>query len=284
MGWNATNLLNFLKKLFKSIVPRLSVDDTGKPVLDINFVNSQTDQMLSEVMKIPEKLAETGKKVCVAFDEFQEISKLNGDILLKELRSYIQLQTNVSYIFSGSKTHIMKEIFANKNNPFYNIGKIKYIDKISSSELMSFLQNRSAQAGRVMPRKIAEEICRKCQSVPYYTQMLAYEIFNLAIRDNTYSEDFVDKAIELLLNSKSEEYLIVWDNLGLSQKKTIEILVKNEGENLYNSKILAEYTIASSTLYKAITQLKHKNIIYPEKGKLLFTDIFFKEWLIKKII
>jgi hypothetical protein len=284
IGWQPSKLLEFFKNIVKSIVPRLSIDRDGKPVLDINFNPSESDKVLSEVMQIPSKLAESGKNVCIAMDEFQEISKMNGDAFLKELRSYIQLQGDVSYIFAGSKTHLMKEIFANRDNPFYNIGKIKYIGKIGSSELSNFLVDRSTKAGKPFPRNIANEICRKCDSIPYYTQMLAYEVFNVASSINEYTEESIADAMELLLSSKNEEYIAIWDNLSLNQKKVIEIIIKTNGINLYTSRVLSEYHIAASTLNKSITELKHKNIVYAEGKKIHFSDVFFKEWLNKAII
>lgn len=284
IGWKPSKLLEFFKNIVKSIIPRLSIDEEGKPVLDINFNPSESDRVLSEVMQIPLKLAESGKNVCIAMDEFQEISNLNGDAFLKELRAYIQLQSNVSYIFAGSKTHLMKEIFANRDNPFYNIGKIKYIGKISSSELSNFLVDRSRQTGKPFPQEIAKEICKKCDSIPYYTQMLAYEVFNVVTNKNEYTEESIVDAIELLLSSKNEEYIAIWDNLSLTQKKAIEIIIKTNGLKLYNSKVLSEYHIASSTLNKSITELKHKNIVYSEDKKVYFSDVFFKEWLNRTII
>ena len=56
-----------------------------------------------EIMNLPQKLAEKGYVVCVVFDEFQEIIRLNGNDFQRELRSVIQHHSNVSNIFCGSK-------------------------------------------------------------------------------------------------------------------------------------------------------------------------------------
>ena len=289
LGWNVSKILEFFKGILKTVVPRVTVDNEGKPVVDFNpqfnwAPSAESDRLLEDVMQIPIKLADTGKTVCIAFDEFQEIKKLNGNELLKELRSFIQLQKEVSYIFSGSKTHLMKDLFANKLNPFYNIGKIKYIDKIDTFELVEFLSKGFRDASKDITLDMAKEICNISDSVPYYTQMLAYEIFNISGIEKEITKDTVNQAVELILTSKSEEYIFIWENLSLTQKKALEIVIKNDGKSIYNSNTLSKFHIASSSLNKAIDELKNKTIIDSERQLLIFTDIFFKEWLIKRIL
>jgi hypothetical protein len=48
-------------------------------------------------------------------DEFQDISKLNGETFEALLRSKIQHHQNVNYLFLVSRTHILKNMFENKN-------------------------------------------------------------------------------------------------------------------------------------------------------------------------
>ena len=283
LDWNVSKLLDF-KTILKSIVPHLTIDNEGIPTIDFTIQPTESDKLLEDVMQIPVKLANTGKIVCIAFDEFQEIKKLNGKEFQKELRSFIQLQREVSYIFSGSKTHLMKDLFTNKLNPFYNIGKIKYVNKIDSIELAEFLSRRFSETGKNLPLKTAKEICERCDSIPYYTQMLAYEIFNLLGDELSPTKETIEQALELIFTNKNEEYLFIWESLSLTQKKAIEIIVKSNGESIYSSKTLSKYQIASSTLSKAIEELKNKTIVDSKKQQLVFTDIFFKEWLIKRML
>ena len=58
------------------------------------------------------------KKMICAFDEFGDVSKLDGDKIVKLFRSVIQNHKNTSCIFSGSYESVMNAMFIKKNAPF----------------------------------------------------------------------------------------------------------------------------------------------------------------------
>ena len=90
-------------------------------------------------MKLPQKLVRDGKLVAVFFDEVQEVNNLNGFEFQKRLRSVIQHQNKVCYIFCGSKHHLFQNIFNDPNNPLFKAGKTKYLNVIPEKEYSSFI-------------------------------------------------------------------------------------------------------------------------------------------------
>lgn len=74
-------------------------------------------QTLSDVLDLPEKLAQTGKRIVIVFDEFQEITKFDKFNFESLLRSKIQ-QQNVNYLFLGSRTNLLNDMFNNKKRAF----------------------------------------------------------------------------------------------------------------------------------------------------------------------
>ena len=118
---------------------------------------------------------EQNKKAVVVFDEFQEIE--NWDENGKEerqMRAHFQLHQTVSYIFMGSKRHLMEEIFRNKNRPFYWFGKHFPLEKISRNEFASFIQERFANTGLQITAPVVSEILDVTEDHPYYTQLLCH--------------------------------------------------------------------------------------------------------------
>ena len=71
--------------------------------------------MLEDVMALLQKLSTQEKKLIIIFDEFQEVLKI-GKGLDKQLRSIIQLQSGLNYIFMGSQEGMMLEIFERKKS------------------------------------------------------------------------------------------------------------------------------------------------------------------------
>lgn len=59
------------------------------------------------------------RQIYIALDEFQQLTEYAEKGLEAALSSYIQDLSNVRFMFSGSRRHIMPEIFLSAKNPFY---------------------------------------------------------------------------------------------------------------------------------------------------------------------
>lgn len=76
-------------------------------------------------LQFPEMLARRDKKhIVIVFDEFQEILRITGENILKVMRSYLQMQECVSYLFLGSKEGMMNSIFGETKQAFYRFATI----------------------------------------------------------------------------------------------------------------------------------------------------------------
>jgi len=70
----------------KSIKPAVSFDQSGNPEFSLAFMeNMDKEESLIDVINLPEALADDHNKYIIAFDEFQEITKLNGENVEKLL-------------------------------------------------------------------------------------------------------------------------------------------------------------------------------------------------------
>ena len=59
----------------------------------------------------PAEIAVRGnRKVVVVFDEFQQILEYGGGMVERRLRSIIQNHEDVSYIFLGSRKHLIQKV------------------------------------------------------------------------------------------------------------------------------------------------------------------------------
>ena len=48
------------------------------------------------------------------------------------LRSYVQQNPNIHFIFSGSNKHLLLSMFSNYGRPFYQSGEIMYLNRLNS--------------------------------------------------------------------------------------------------------------------------------------------------------
>ncbi|MBU4122801.1 hypothetical protein KJ959_03875, partial [bacterium] len=103
-----------LSSVFKKIRPTYSVDQTGQVSFSIDIKNEDIIPSLEDVLEgLNRYVKKEKKKAVVCFDEFQQVSMLKTDKIEKFMRSVFQSHKNISYIFMGSKKHLIYDMFNN---------------------------------------------------------------------------------------------------------------------------------------------------------------------------
>lgn len=106
-----------ISEFFKSSRLVFSPDTlTGIPQATLDFQPSQAHSTLKEIF---DYLEHSGKECYIGIDEFQQITEYPEKGVEGLLRSYIQFLPHVHFIFSGSKQHLMAEMFGSAKRPFY---------------------------------------------------------------------------------------------------------------------------------------------------------------------
>jgi len=277
-GLTLEKLIRHFKTFLTGIVPIITVDAMGNPRVEIQMTPGQMPLIFEQIVNLPQKLAETGKLVAVFFDEFQETHHFNGQNFQKELRAIIQHHSHVSYIFSGSKHHLFETMFENPENPLYRIGKRMELGKIPLENYLPFLTQNLKKVHPQFTEKQGEEIYAQANGIPYYVQMLAHEVFNLAVlKPRAKPEELIHQAVNDILDNKSEEFGFIFEHLNRSERLTLEMLIKKDGQGLFKKD--NQYILAPSTIKKALTNLQQKGIIERRGNRYHFQDIFFERWL-----
>lgn len=105
------------------------------------------ERALLDALDLPHRLHErTGRRVLVAFDEFQVVLKIQLDALI---RSVIQHHgAGVTYVFSGSHPGMMLSLFADRKRPFYGQAaplELGYLPRVALGE---YIADRFERTGR----------------------------------------------------------------------------------------------------------------------------------------
>ena len=172
--------LHLVTGLLKRMSPSVGLDSEGKPELRLMISpGGATLEGLREVLQLPEKLCGQKRRIVIAIDEFQEIAELGlGAQFERTMRSVIEKQEHVSYVFLGSKTHILERMFSQKSRPFYNSAQKFLLSRPPAEESAAFLVDRFATVAVKLDRQLAECMVRKVGNVPYYLQALGSWTFN----------------------------------------------------------------------------------------------------------
>ncbi|MDR1996865.1 MAG: ATP-binding protein, partial [Candidatus Margulisbacteria bacterium] len=164
--------------MLKNIRPVLTVNDSGQQEFSIDFTAAALDETtILNLLDLPETLAGKNKRVAVFFDEFQEVEKLRSINFEKLLRSKIQLQSKTNYLFLGSKTHLLKEMFNNKKRAFYNSAQQMTLSALPEKDTIEYLQKKMAAHKISLADAEARYLIASAGQVPHYVQMLASEVW-----------------------------------------------------------------------------------------------------------
>ena len=264
-----------LKHLLSSfrVIPTISTTPLGDN-MEISFhPTSNFSALLEDALSLVERVSNPEHRIIVVFDEFQDIMEVEKGIDRK-LRSIMQEQQNVNYIFLGSEESMMTDIFERKKSPFYHFGMLMRLRKIPYDDFHTYITDRLQPVLSSDASRIAEEILAFTQCHPYYTQQLASMIWEIAV----YKEQPVDLLIKNAVNRITETHDLnferIWMSLNNTDKRIIRMLSK--GEKPYEQKALP-----TSTTYSSIKKLMKKGFLIKEDGYVV-EDPFFKQWINKQ--
>ena len=272
-----------LTDFFKKIRPKFTIGQSGDISYSIDIDRKDILPSLEDVLEsVNRYISGKQKKAVVCFDEFQQIALFQTDKVEKMMRSVFQKHKNISYIFMGSKKHLISDIFNNPHRPFYRSGKPFPLGKIGRTELAEFITHKFALSGKELPRGVAETILAACELHPYYVQYLCNIIWEQTVAKTQVTKQDFAKSIELLLARESSAYEATWNLLTLKQKQVITALSKVlPEEKLFSGGFLQKHNLgAASSLQRTTQSLMDKDLIDKENDTYIIMDVFFKKWLL----
>jgi len=210
-----------------------------------------------------------------------KITKLNGENFEKMLRSGIQHHQNVSYLFLGSKTHILKDMFNNKNRAFYNAAAIMSINTIEENKSVKYLITRFKRSDIEIDNDTAKYLLQAAGNIPYYIQYIAYEIWQNMIlsNKNNIATKHIDEAVKRVLELKSDYYWELTNKYTSYRKKVLYALSQSPSE-LFSKKTSKDFDLgAVSSTQKTIDVFINDGIIERNQSKYDFSDPIYKNFI-----
>jgi hypothetical protein len=278
------NILKFLRSAISGLRPELTVNSDGSVNVSFRKESSpQWEKSLPEILEAPEKLAQAkNKHLVVVFDEFQEIKKLDGDRLEKLMRTSFQHHKLATYVFMGSKRHMIEQMFENLNRPFYKFAKPFPLGKIPIAEFKRFILAKFSKTGISVDPSIVDTVLAFTDGHPYFTQQLCHEIWNVAAEKNFVQKNHVEKAIADILRIHNDLFSKMWDSMTAQQRKLSFALSSEETavSGIYSVPFIKKYgLISASHVKRAVSKLLGDETIEKTNGGYALADIFFKEWI-----
>lgn len=267
--------LNKHLKKFR-VIPTLNLNPVTEGV-DVAFMpGTPYLPALEDVLDLAEKVSTAKKKIIMIFDEFQDAVKLHPD-MLHQLRAIMQHHTMVNYIFPGSQESLIREIFQKKKSPFYHFGNVLNLSGIGEQEFREFLAD-SFKDVCSDPDTVALKITGVTRCHPYYTQQLAFTVWERAMSSKT-TEDIVSEAVDELIMMHDIDYERIWVNFNKTDRKMLTGLSVSDLQPLSDAFYRTYGISASSTAFSSLKRLMADGYITKVKGRYEIDDPFFNMWL-----
>ncbi len=261
------------------IIPSVTLNPVTNEVDIAIQSTSQHFPMLEDVLNLIEKLSSEKKRVIVVMDEFQEAGRLDTN-LFRQLRSVMQLHLHVNYVFLGSQESMIKEIFEKKKSPFYHFGFLLTLNRINRPDFRKYLEK-----GLMMkidkPGAIADDILDFTRCHPYYTQQLAFMVWE-NISDNTDVGNCTIQAIDAVIRIHDIDYERLWGTLNKTNKKLL-IGMAESGLTPLSEAFYRKFDIgASSTVFSSLKRLMEIGYIIKSENVYEIDDPFFSRWITQR--
>jgi len=279
---NFEKLLQSVNRTLKSIRLNLSIDPaSGGTTLSPAFEAASEKRILEELMNILAKYSQK-QKLVIAFDEFQEVARYTEEGFEKRLRSFIQQHSKICYIFAGSQEHLITEMFNSNTRAFYKLAESFPLGKIETRQYIPWIQKLFARKKVDLPIQLIKTIIETFENHPMYIQNFLFHLWEEPGKKEMTPET-IRKIEKIIVEKRSLEYTVLWETLSINQKKTLKLILLNNGSNLYNADALKSVNLKSASLVtKALSSLMKKEVIM-KNGFYVVQDIVFKKWLQKTL-
>lgn len=155
--------------------PVVGIDNlTGLPNVSVNIDPTQTEMSLKNRFN---HLKNIGKEVFIAINKFQQITEYPEAGTEALLRSHIQFLRNVHFIFSGSRQHLMSEIFLSSQRPFYRSTDIMSLTPLDETAYYKFANNFFEARGGQLNREVFHELYATFDGYTWYIQSVLNRLY-----------------------------------------------------------------------------------------------------------
>jgi len=276
---NTDKLLKLLKSSIEKFSFQISVEPgTNLPAITPLFRSADENFVLKNLMGLLENFSKK-RKIVIALDEFQEVAKYtNADSFEKNLRSYIQQHSNICYIFSGSQQHLLTAMFQSQSRAFYQQAASYPLKQIKTEHYIPWMKKLFDKGNLSIRKRDLKGVVEQFENHPMYIQLFCFFLWQ-ELQRNNWNDQTINLIERAMVDQKHLEYQTLWDNLSINQKKTLKLILINEGQNLFAAEALIAVNIKTSSIVTRCLQTLSEKEIIVKNGKYIIQDLFLKKWL-----
>ena len=271
------NTMEKVLKFFSAWRPVVGIDPiTGSPNISISIERPHTEYTLKSIF---DYLKQSGKEVYVAIDEFQAVNDYPEKGTEALLRSHIQFIHNAHFIFSGSKQHLMFDMFGSPKRPFYQSTAMMSLYPLHEEIYYDFAARFFKEKKGELSKEVFHQLYEQFDGYTWYVQSVLNRLYEREKRVVSYQQ--VQEAILVILADKRDQYQMLMTFLTDNQFALLKAIAK-EGivAQPQSNDFIRKYDLpGSSSIGRALDVLSEKDLVYHTPDGYIVYDRFLDLWL-----
>lgn len=272
-----TSFIDKALTIFSSLRPVFSMDPlTGEPSVSITVEPTQEDLTIRSIFRY---LNDSGREVYIAIDEFQQIAQYPEQGTEALLRSYIQFAQHVHFIFSGSKQHLMAEIFGSPKHPFYQSTEMMGLQPLRCDIYYLFCHDFFKQKGGELSQDIFTQIYQQFEGHTWYIQCIMNRLYET--EDQVDSITQVNAALLSILEGRQPQFESLTQFFTENQFALLKAIA-TEGivAQPTAGRFIKQHKLnGASSVKAALKVLEDKELVYKNPEGYIIYDRFMNLWL-----
>lgn len=261
-------LIHVIKKCTKKLNPKLGIGAKKVLYLELEVIagNSSAENISDALLLIEKLLRKKERQSVLLFDEFQEIGALDeGKSIEGAIRHAAQETQNLSFIFSGSNPHLLKNMFEDERRPLYKLCRKLTLERIGKNDYLAHL-NKAAKAiwKQELDEEVFEQIMTVTEQHPYYVNYLCDELWSE--ESKAPNIDAVNAAWSMTVEEERSDLLKDFFTLSENQRKLLIYMANSSGKDIYSSNASKKMNIHITSIARALTTLVEKDYLEKTEG------------------
>lgn len=262
---------------FRGFRPTITPDFmTGMPTVSVSVVPVQAEYTLKSIFT---HLNELNKPVFIAIDEFQQITEYPEKGTEAMLRSYIQFIHHVKFVFSGSKKHLMEEMFCAPNRPFFQSTQLMNLEPLKEDTYYDFAKKFFEAKKGSLSQEVFHDIYQRFDGYTWYLQAILNRLYEQGKKVET--DQQVVEAILFHVNTLAPHYQMLVSFLTDNQFSLLKAIAHADVvEQPLGNEFIKRFELPSASSVKsALKVLVDKDLVYQSANGYIVYDRFLGLWL-----
>jgi hypothetical protein len=225
---------------------------------------------------------ELADRPCViAFDEFQQITNYPEKNIEALLRTHIQQCSKTRFIFSGSRKHLMAQMFLSPAKPFYQSTINMGLEAIPKATYMEFAKRMFVKGNKQISDQAVDQVYDLCRGITWYMQMILNELYAMTRTGTLCTAEYIDEALRNVVRVQELSYRELLASIPTRQKSLLYALSKEHGaKNITSSAFIQKHKLVSaSSVQSALRGLVEKDIVMERDSIYWVYDVFLEQYI-----